>query len=354
MTVSAGPLAVVRLEGSHRLEGSWTDVEMANTFLTHLEARGFSPATVRAYAFDLLNFGRFLGDQELTVVEVVPTDLFDYLDWQARSKRSGNKKVVRLTDRRGAAPATMNRRIAAVRGLFEYAVIAGVRGDNPVPTARRSTGLRPKGRGLLGHIGTRRAPTGGRLVRQPRRLPESLEPDEVSAFLADLCTCRDKAMALAMLVGGLRAAEVRSLRLADVDRGMRRVRVVGKGNKERTVPVDRVFFTELGNYLRTERPPGCATPECFVVLRGPTRGLALTEAGMRRIFRTHRARSGATRVRPHRLRHTYGTELAAAGIDLLVLRELMGHASPESTAAYVHLSSDTLAAEFAKARAVIR
>jgi len=69
MTVSAGSLAVVRLEGSHRLEGSWTDVEMANSFLTHLEARGFSPATVRAYAFDLLNFGRFLGDQGLTVVE---------------------------------------------------------------------------------------------------------------------------------------------------------------------------------------------------------------------------------------------------------------------------------------------
>ena len=129
---------------------------------------------------------------------------------------------------------------------------------------------------------------------------------------------------------------------------------IGKGNKERTVPVDRVFFTELGNYLRTERPPGCATPECFVVLRGPTRGSALTEAGMRRIFRTHRARSGSTRVRPHRLRHTYGTELATAGIDLLVLRELMGHASPESTAAYVHLSSDTLAAEFAKARAATR
>src|ERR1035438_10307403 len=105
MTVSAGSLAVVRLEGSHRLEGSWTDVEMANSFLTHLEARGFSTATVRAYAFDLLNFGRFLGDQGLTVVEVVPTDLFDYLDWQARSKRSGNKKVVGPTDRRGAAPA---------------------------------------------------------------------------------------------------------------------------------------------------------------------------------------------------------------------------------------------------------
>jgi len=77
----------------------------------------------------------------------------------------------------------------------------------------------------------------------------------------------------------------------------------------------------------------------------------LSEAGLRKIFRVHRARSGATRVRPHRLRHTYGTELAAAGIDLLVLRELMGHASPETTAGYVHLSAATLAAEYAKARA---
>ncbi len=57
---------------------------------------------------------------------------------------------------------------------------------------------------------------------------------------------------------------------------------------------------------------------------------------MRSVFRYHRATSGSTRVRPHRLRHTYGTELAAAGIDLLVLRELMGHASPETTAGYVN------------------
>jgi site-specific recombinase XerD len=130
------------------------------------------------------------------------------------------------------------------------------------------------------------------------------------------------------------------------------VRVVGKGGRERVVPIDAVFFTECAAYLRTERPPGCRSPECFVVLRGPTRGRAMTEAGLRKVFRTHRARSGATRVRPHRLRHTYGTELAAAGIELLALRELMGHASPETTARYVHLSADALAAEFAAARAV--
>ena len=65
------------------------------------------------------------------------------------------------------------------------------------------------------------------------------------------------------------------------------------------------------------------------------------------------SRAGAVRVRPHRLRHTYGTELASAGIDLLVLRDLMGHASPETTAGYVHLSNEHLAAEYAAARAVI-
>ena len=148
----------------------------------------------------------------------------------------------------------MNRRIAAVRGLFEFAVMTGARADNPVPAARRSSGLRAARRGLLGHIGPGRPRGGGRLVRQPRRLPESLEPDDVAAFLADLRTFRDRAITLAMLLGGLRAAEVRSLRLADVDMGLRRVRVTGKGGKERVVPVDGAFFAELAAYLREERP----------------------------------------------------------------------------------------------------
>lgn len=347
-------LAVVCTGTTHRLDGVGPIIDVVNDFLSHLETRGFAAGTVRGYAYDLLNFGRFLAERSATLTDVVATDLFDYLDWQAKPKPTAGATVVRLSERRGPAPATMNRRIAAVRGLFEYAVITGVRDDNPVPAARRSTGLRSKVRGVLGHIGPRRASTGGRLVRQPRRLPESLDAAEVAAFIADLGTHRDRAMALAMLLGGLRAAEARGLLLAGVDMGLRRVRVVGKGGRERVVPIDRAFFTELAAYLREERPAGCATPECFVVLRGPTTGQAMTEAGMRRIFRTHRARSGAQRVRPHRLRHTYGTELAAAGIDLLVLRELMGHASPETTAGYVHLSADTLAAEFAKAREATR
>jgi len=324
------------------------DVAVANRFLAHLQGRNFARATQRAYAYDVLNFLRFLTEADIGLAEVGPTDVFDYLDWQQQPHRR-TSRVVRLAQRHGAAPATLNRRIAAVRGLFEYAVIIDMVPASPVPSPRRTSGLRAR-RGLLGHVPARHPRPGGRLVREERRLPESLELAEVESFLADLGTCRDRAMVLLMLLGGLRAAEVRTLQLADVDVGRRQVKVLGKGGRERIVPVDRPFFSELAGYLREERPVDCATTQCFVVLRGPTAGQALTEAGMRRIFRTHRARSGAVRVRPHRLRHTYGTELAAAGIDLLVLRDLMGHASPETTGRYVHLSVETLAAEYAAAR----
>ena len=345
-------VVVVSRAGSHRLAGSWAGVGGANAFLAHLECRAFSPATVRAYAFDLVNFARFLVERGIGVAGVVPTDIFDWIDWQS-VRRPGRQKVVAITAGRGSALASVNRRVAAVRAFCEHQVLAGAREDNPVPAPRRGQGLRPKARGVLGHLGPGRSRQGGRLVRQQRRLPESVAPADVSAFLADLVTHRDRAIVLLMVFGGLRAAEVRALRLADVDQGRRRVRVVGKGGRERTVPVERAFFAELAAYLRFERPPGLSTPECFVVLRGPTAGRAMTEAGMRSVFRYHRATSGAMRVRPHRLRHTYGTESAAAGIDMLVLRDLMGHASPETTAGYVHLSNEHLAAEYAAARAVI-
>ena len=331
----------MRAGDGHRLEGETPIVELVNRFLEHLSARGFSPATVRAYAFDLANFLGFVERRGLTVEKVRAAELFAYLDWQ-------RERVATV------AASTLNRRVSTVRSWFEFLVTIEVLGENPVPKARRSSGLRAPRRGMLGHVAHRpiRA-AGGRLVSQPRRLPESLDPDDVGVFLADLDTHRDRAMVLAMVMGGLRSGEVRSLRLADVDMGMSRVRVAGKGNRERLVPIDGVFFEECAAYLRSERPTGCATPECFLVLRGPTRGAPVTEAGLRKVFRVHRARSGASRVRPHRLRHTYATELASAGIDLLALRELMGHASPETTAQYVHLAPEAVAAEFAAARAVL-
>ena len=121
---------------------------------------------------------------------------------------------------------------------------------------------------------------------------------------------------MAMVLGGLRAAEVRSLQLSEVDLGLRWARVVRTGGKERVVLIDDVFFSECAAYLRSERPAGCRT--------GVPRGAARPDTWPAHDRGVHRARSGAITVRPHPLRHTYGTELAAAVMDLLVLRKLMG------------------------------
>ena len=332
---------VERVGGGHRLCGDDQLTVLMNRFLEHLGVRGFSPATVRAYAFDLANFVCFLEERAFEFESVHPVAFFEYLDWQ-RGRGSGS------------AASTMNRRVSTIRSWFEFLVTIEVMETNPVPVARRSSGLRATRRGMLGHtVRGSHNNTSGRLVSEPRRLPESLDPGDVAVFLSDLNTHRDRAMVMGMVLGGLRSAEIRGLRLADVDMGMCRVRVIGKGGKQRLVPIDRVFFDEVAADVRNERPCGCATPECFVVLHGPTLGGPMSEDALRKIFRVHRERTGATRVRPHRLRHTYATELAGAGIDLLALRELMGHASPETTAKYVHLAREALAAEFAAARAVI-
>lgn len=118
---------------------------------------------------------------------------------------------------------------------------------------------------------------------------------------------------------------------------------IHKGSSLPVVPVDGAFFAEFAAYLRHERPRGLATAECFVVLRSPTAVAPVSEAGSRSLFRRQPDRSGA--ITPHRLPHTYGTELAAAGIDLLALRELMGHASSETTSRYAHLSVEHLTGE---------
>ena len=119
---------------------------------------------------------------------------------------------------------------------------------------------------------------------------------------------------------------------------------------ERVGQQDSVFFSELAAYLRVERPSGLRTAECFVVLHGPTAGRAMTEAGLRSVFRYHRVTSGATRVRPHRLRHTYGTQMAAAGCPLRTLQGYMGHASYTTTEVYADFAPDpTRGASWAEA-----
>ncbi|EQD40163.1 phage integrase family protein, partial [mine drainage metagenome] len=144
----------VRVERSGNgfvIAGSWEGVEVGNRFLSHLATRRFSSASVRAYAFDLLNLARFLESRGIGLDRVVPTDIFDWIDWQSTPPQH-HEKVVALHSVRGAAPTSINRRAATARAFFEYLVMAGRCEDNPVPTARRGQGLRPKARGMLGHL----------------------------------------------------------------------------------------------------------------------------------------------------------------------------------------------------------
>src|SRR6266545_3377102 len=88
--------------GSHRLIGSWPGVAVANAFLAHLQTRRFSPATVRAYAFDVVCLARFLEERRIALGAVVPTDIFDWVDWQSRGGRRGGGTVVPMHAGRGA------------------------------------------------------------------------------------------------------------------------------------------------------------------------------------------------------------------------------------------------------------
>jgi site-specific recombinase XerD len=152
-----------------------------------------------------------------------------------------------------------------------------------------------------------------------------------------------------MVFCGLRAGEVLSLQVKDVDIGARWLLVHGKGSKERRVPLDVDVAGMIQTYLLAERPETTSTT-LFVVAKGAHRGQPLTAAGLRRIFRYHREKSGVPTGHPHALRHTFGTALAEAGVDLAVMQALLGHAHIDTTSRYVHLAPAHVKAEFDAAR----
>ncbi|MGB8383868.1 MAG: tyrosine-type recombinase/integrase, partial [Dermatophilaceae bacterium] len=186
-------------------------------------------------------------------------------------------------------------------------------------------------------------------AREPRRLPRGLEPGEVTRFLDSLRTWRDRSIAGLMLFSGLRSGEVLALQVTDVDVGGGWVRVNGKGSRERRTPVDAEVAGWVQTYLLAERPETDAAA-LFVVAKGPNRGQPLSPAGLRTIFRYHRDVTGVTAAHPHALRHTFGTGLAEAGVDLPVIQELLGHAHVDSSVGYIHLAPVRLRAAFDQAR----
>ena len=293
-----------------------------------------------AVAYDLKVFFEAVGKEPAAVRRA---DVFAFLAAQ-RAPRHG-ETVVRLDDgEAGLAARTIARRLSSVAGLFAYLA------------AREDSGVHasPVPRGLASRRPGRRGRGGVPLVRTPRTLPRILAPAEVDALLAALRTARDRAMVLAMLLGGLRRCEVLGLQLADVNAGERRLFIAeGKGGRQRIVPVSPRFFAALGDYLDGERPAGAATGKVFVVLKGPRRGQPLTAAGLDEILDGARARAGLARATCHMLRHTCFTRLREAGMALEAIQAQAGHASIESTRIYLHLANGWLAGEYLRAAEAI-
>jgi site-specific recombinase XerD len=335
-------------------------VAIVEGYLRRLLAQGFSPHTVRAYAYDLLSFWRWLAQEELDVWSVGTSDLLVYIRWEkerANPQRPGDN-VYRIEDGRatGMSALTINRRLAAIHGLYEHLMLEEPDrlARNPVPRGQVGRGWRlpARPRGLLGHLAQRRAP-GPLRLRVPHRLPRGLAPVEVERLVGSFRTYRDKAIALLMLYGGLRSCEVLRLKLGDVDLAAKTVRVFGKGASERVVPVDEDALRMVHRYVLYERPDS-REPKIFLVGKGPRRGRPLTAEGLRRLFRYHRVRADVPAGNPHRLRHTYATNLAEAGVDAHVLRDLMGHAHLDSSLAYVHLTAAHLRDAYDRAVAQVK
>jgi site-specific recombinase XerD len=228
-------------DGRWRLAGT-ADGELINGYLGYLADRGFSAQTVRGYAFDLLAFDRWLAAEGITLAGVSTDVMLRFLSWCRTAplpgRPGGNVYSIRDGRSTGYAPATINRRLAAVSGLFGYWAMRDPAAPDPLPrgaAARRAAG--GERGGLLAHLGKPKRRSGLR-VREPRRLPRGLDRAETAALLGSFRTDRDRAIAGLMLFCGLRSAEVLGLAVADVDIPRGWIRVMGKGGKERRVPLD--------------------------------------------------------------------------------------------------------------------
>jgi site-specific recombinase XerD len=351
-------LRVEERDGGWALVGDGAELfGLVNEYLGYLADRHYSPRTVRSYAFDLLAFCRWLLLESVALCEVTTEVLLRFLAFcrQARLPGQAGGNVYSIRDGRstGYSAATINRRLVAIAGLFEYRVMRDPDAVNPVPRgSERRRVTRAERGGLLGHL-ARPKPSSRLRVREPKTLPRGLAAGEVQALLESFRSFRDRAIAGLMLYSGLRSAEVLSLCVEDVDVARGWARVCGKGGRERRVPIDREIAGLVQTYLLVERPE-TDQRALFVVGKGPHRGQPLSPAGLRAVFRYHRARAGAAGAHPHALRHTFGTALAEAGIDLPVIQELLGHEHIDSSIRYVHLAPARVRAAYDAAREIQR
>jgi integrase/recombinase XerD len=308
--------------------------ELLDDYLRFVAAR-CRPNSVLAAGYDLKVFFTVIRRDPM---DVSMSDVLDFITAQRLPATGSN--VVRFHDgEAGLSARTIRRRLATLSGFYGYLGARDLVAVNPIPT----------GLSVRQPVGRRSRVRSTPLIRTPRTLPRILDSADATALLAALRTYRDRAMLLAMLLGGLRRCEVLGLRLADIDLADRKLTITeGKGGHHRIVPIAAGFFTALTNYLTTERPDTTIT-SVFLVLKGQRRGQPLSAAGVDEIISGARGRAELGRVTCHMLRHTCLTRLREAGMSLEAVQAQAGHRNIESTRIYLHLSDTWLSGQYHQA-----
>jgi integrase/recombinase XerC len=295
--------------------------EHVEEFISYLRSqRGYSPHTLRNYRIDLRQFVEFLsekkgGRKSNNMESVDSLDIREYLGrLYTQYKRS-----------------TIARKLSAVRSFYLFAEKSGFSGNNPAATV-----MTP---------------------RQESTIPNYLPVDQMFGLLEgpDRGTplgLRDLAILEVLYSTGLRVSELAALNVDRMDLDQRLVRVIGKGNKERIVPVGRKAVAVLKDYLdstmtlRTKGRKGRAELPVFMNARGGR----LTTRSIGNIVKRYGVKCGLlTGISPHSLRHTFATHLLDGGADLRAVQELLGHSSLSTTQRYTHVSLDRLMKVYDKA-----
>lgn len=285
--------------------------------------------SLRIYAYDLLHFARW-AQQAIpqAPLEITESALLDYVRHQ-------------LDQQPPPQPQTVNHRLGVVRCLYRF------HQGQEIPSGPSHFHSPYFTRSPLGYGRPGRAVSSRLRLKQPRRIVVPLSADQVQKFWNSFRTFRDLAVVGLMLLDGLRSCEVLRLRLEDLRVADAQLLVQGKGNRQRLLPLPQDILDVLEKYLRLERPP-TNSPALLVCLKGRHRGQAMTAAGLRSLFRHHRLGSQTPLANPHRFRHTFGADMARAGISLPALQHLMGHAQIRTTMLYIQLAPQDVWREYAR------
>jgi integrase/recombinase XerD len=287
-------------------------------YLAYLRVeRGLSAATIRAYRGDLGDFAAARGSGREWAAG--PEAARRYLAARTRRGRPGDP---------GLAPTSLRRRAASIRGFYRFAFGEGVIGVD-----------------VAAHID---------LPRQPRLLPETLTVADVEGLLEAAPDLRARALLELLYAAGLRVSEALGLDREDLSTDGGFVRVIGKGDKERLVPVGDIALDWLARWMTEERPALLALHHVEPARGGPLflgdRGRRLARQQAFAMVRGAARRAGLPEsVSPHTLRHSFATHLLEGGADLRIVQELLGHASISTTQLYTHLTGERVREVYARA-----